>query len=277
MKILVPIKRVADPDNVNKIKVVDNGKKVSSEGLEWKINPFDEYALEAALRLNEDGLSKKVLGDTIVVSIGPEEVTQQLRQCLAMGASKAILVNGRDEDLDAYIVAEVLVKIYEREKPDLIIMGKQAVDGDSNLVGQILAEKLRLPQATFVSGIEVPKEGGWAFVSRETDGGSTFEKVYFPAVITVDLRIVAPTAVKNNITPLDKVTYQEGPRFASAKGIIMAKKKPLEQISLSDLGVSTQIKIEYVKFETPPPRKAGIKVSSIPELVEKLHKEAKVI
>lgn len=276
MKILVPIKRVADPDNVNKVKIINNGLKVSTEGLEWKINPFDEYAFETALRLTENGETKQVLGETIVVSIGSKEVEHQLRTCLAIGATKAILVSGEDEQMDSYVVAEILAKVYEKEKPDLIIMGKQAVDGDSNQVGQILAEKLGLPQATFVSQIEMPKEGGCATVTRETDGGSTKEKVYFPSIITVDLRISSPKAVNNNITPSSK-EYQEGLRLPSAKGIVMAKKKTIEQLTPDSLGVNIKTRVKYLRFEPPPVRKGGMVVGTVQDLVQKLHNEKKVI
>jgi len=232
------VKRVADPDNANKMKISADGTKVTSEGLEWKLNPFDEYAVETALRLNEKGGSGDKLGETIVISIGPPDVQQTLRQPLAMGADRGIHVAGEDEKLDSVLVARALKAIVEAEKPDLVLMGKQAVDGDSNTAGQMLAEMLGWPMATFAMSIEAVDGGKALKVGREVDTGVLTLKVTLPAVVTVDLRIVTPTSVKNGVTPADH-KYNEGARYASLKGIMAAKKKPIEQKSLADLGVTS--------------------------------------
>jgi electron transfer flavoprotein beta subunit len=275
VKILVPVKRVADPDNANKMKVSPDGSKVTSEGLEWKLNPFDEYAVETALRLNEKAGSGDKLGDTIVVSLGPAEVATTLRQPLAMGADRAILIAAEDEKLDSLLVARALKAIVDKEKPDLVLMGKQAVDGDSNTAGQMLAELLGWPMATFAMSIE--SEGKTLKVGREVDTGVLTVKLTLPALVTVDLRIVAPSAVKNGVTPADH-KYNEGARYASLKGIMAAKKKPIEQMSLSDVAVSGPPAVQYSKFELPAARSGKVTyVQSVQELVEKLRTQAKVI
>ncbi len=277
MKILVPMKRVADPDNANKVQIVDSGAKVSSEGLEWKPNPFDEYAVEAGLRLLEEGVgSGKLRGEIVVATIGPGDVTQQVRQCLAMGANRGIIVDGADENLDSTVVARTLAKLVEKESPDLVLMGKQAVDGDSNQTAQILAEMLGWPQATFAGKIEAPADLGAATVIREVDGGAATVTVKFPAVISVDLRIVTPEGVKNNVTPADK-PYQDGPRYASLRGIMKAKKKPIDTYSLADLGVDAALRVNTLSFTQPPARSAGVIIETVEELVQKLKDEAKVL
>ncbi|MDJ0765285.1 MAG: electron transfer flavoprotein subunit beta/FixA family protein [Myxococcota bacterium] len=277
MKILVPMKRVADPDNANKVKINAEGTAVSSEGLEWKPNPFDEYAVETALRILEDNVgSGNLRGEILVASIGPNDVTQQVRQCLAMGADRGILVDGNDVDLDATVVARTLAKLVEKESADLVIMGKQAVDGDSNQTAQILAEILGWPQATFAGKIEVPADLSSATVVREVDGGAATVSVTFPAVISVDLRIVAPEGVKNNVTPADKA-YQDGPRYAALRGIMKAKKKPIDTYSFADLGVDTTRFVNTVSFSQPPARTAGVIVETVEQLVQKLKDEAKVL
>lgn len=277
MKILVPVKRVADPDNANKMKVSPDGKKVTSEGLEWKLNPFDEYAVETALRLNEKGGTNDKLGETVVVSIGGADVAQTLRQPLAMGADRAILVGADDEQLDSVLVARALAGLVEKEKPDLVLMGKQAVDGDSNTAGQMLAELLGWPMATFAMSIEVADGGKALKVGREVDTGVMNVKVTLPAVVTVDLRIVTPTSVKNGVTPAEH-KYNEGARYASLKGIMAAKKKPIDQVQLGDLGAAGQPVVQYSKFELPPARSGAVTyVESVQELVEKLRTQAKVL
>jgi electron transfer flavoprotein beta subunit len=276
VKILVPMKRVADPDNANKVKISANATRVTSEGLEWKPNPFDEYAVEAALRILEEAVGAGNLrGEVIVVSIGPDEVTQQIRQCLAMGASRGILVQGNDDELDSVVVARTLAKIVEKEKPDLLLMGKQVVDGDSNQVSQMVAHMLGWPQATFAGHIEAPADLASLRVIREVDGGAATVSVKMPAVVSVDLRIVTPAGVKNGVaTGKD---YQDGPRYASLKGIMAAKKKPIETTTLSALGVDTNRWVDTVSFSAPPARKAGVKVETVEELVSKLRNEAKVL
>ncbi len=277
MKILVSIKRVSDPDNANKVKVAADGSKVTTEGLEWKPNPFDEYAIEAALRLNENGKTGEKLGETIVVSIGPAEAAQTIRQTLAMGADRGILVKAEDADLDGAVVARTLKALVDKEKPDIVVMGKQAVDGDSNTAGQVLAELLGWPMATFAAGIATTDGGKTFVVAREVDTGVLTVKVTAPAVITVDLRIVTPASVKNGVTPADHA-YAEGPRYASLKGIMAAKKKPIEETTLAALGVDAKTVTKYVKFEAPPARKGvAVFVETAAELVAKLHNDAKVL
>lgn len=274
MKILVPLKRVADPDNANKVKV--NGGKLDTTGLEWKPNPFDEYAVETALRLTENGANPKARqGEVVVVTFGPKEAETTLRGALATGADRAIRVDATDEQLDGDVVARALKALVEKEKPDLVLLGKQAVDGDSNQVGQLLAEYLGWPQATFAGTIKSEDDKSLV-VGREVDGGTINLRVTLPAVVSVDLRIVAPKSVKSKFTP-DTHTYADGVRFAALMAIMAAKKKPLAEMKLADLVSDATLKIKYTGFELPPARKAGIKVKSVAELVEKLKSEAKVL
>jgi electron transfer flavoprotein beta subunit len=272
VKILVPVKRVSDPDNANKVKVSADGKSVTTDGLEWKPNPFDEYAVETALRLNENAKGGEKLGETVVVTLGPKDSAQTLRQALAMGADRGILVEAEDGKLDSLVVARALKALVEKEKPDLVLMGKQAVDGDSNATGQILAELLGWPMATFAMSVKTSDGGKTLLVGREVDTGVLTLKVQTPAVVTVDLRIVAPKAVQNGATPADH-EYADGARYASLKGIMAAKKKPIAEEKLSDAATGTS----YVKFELPPARKAGVVVESVDDLVAKLKNEAKVL
>lgn len=273
MKILVPIKRVADPDNANKVKV--NAGKLDTTGLEGKPNPFDEYAVETALRLTENGANPKArLGEVVVVTFGPKDAETTLRGALATGADRAIRVDATDDQLDGDIVARALKAIVDKEKPDLVLAGKQAVDGDSNQVGQLLAEYLGWPQATFVGSIRSEDDKSLV-VGREVDGGTIKLQVTLPAVLTVDLRIVASQSVASKHSPSHK--YPEGVRFAALMAIMAAKKKPLTEMKLSDLVSDAALKITYGGFELPPARKAGIKVKSVSELVEKLRSEAKVL
>ena len=276
MKILVPLKRVADPDNANKVKIAPDGKKVTSEGLEWKLNPFDEYAVEAALRITENAATNARLGEVVVVSLGPAEAKQQVTQALAMGADRGLLIDATDDQLDASVVVDTLEKLVAAEKPDLLLVGKQVVDGDSNQVAQMLAARLGWPQATFAAKIETDAGLKTAVVVREVDGGVSKLKVTLPAVISVDLRIVAPEGVKNGNTPADK-KYNEGPRYPSLKGIMQAKKKPLALKKLADFGVTANPRLAYLKFEAPAARKAGVKVPDVETLVAKLKNEARVV
>jgi electron transfer flavoprotein beta subunit len=274
VKILVPVKRVTDPDNANKMKVSADGGRVTSDGLEWKLNPFDEYAVETALRLNENAADGSKLGEVIVVSIGPDEVQTTLRQPLAMGADRGILIKAEDGDIDSGVVARALKSVVESEKPDLVLMGKQAVDGDSNSAGQMLAELLDWPMATFAMSIH--GHGEALTVGREVDTGVLTVKVTLPAVVTVDLRIVSPKAVQNGKTP-DSHVYNEGARYASLKGIMAAKKKAIDVKSLADVGGGAA-SVKYAKFELPPARSGQVKyVADVAELVNKLKTEAKVI
>ena len=275
MKILVPLKRVADPDNANKVKIPDSGDQVDTSGLEWKINPFDEYALESALRLTEDGKApKKRLGEVVVVTLGPKDCETTLRSALATGADRAIRIDAEDAQLDGGIVAKALKTVVDAEKPDMILMGKQAVDGDTNQVGQELAELLDYPMATFAATIQ--EEDGGALVSREVDGGVCTLRLKNPCVVTVDLRIVNPESVYSLKT--DKAfKYNEGVRFAALPAIMKAKKKPLDVKPLAEVAGDQGITTKYLRFEPPPTRQAGVKVKDVPELVSKLAGEAKVV
>lgn len=273
MKILVTVKRIPDP--AQKVKLKDNALDLAAAN--WQVNQFDEYAVETALRLTEDGAAPASrLGSVTVVSMGPQDVQQQLRAALAMGADKAIRVDVKDEDLDARLVALALQKIVEREKPDLVLMGKLAADNEGNDVGQRLAGLLGWAQATFACSIAGADAGKALVVGREVDNGVELKKVQLPAVVTVDLRIIAPQAVKNGKTAA-AFAYPEGPRYASLKGIRAAKDKPIETVTLAALGVAGGLKVKTQKVELPPARGAGKKVGSVAELVEKLHSEAKVI
>ncbi len=275
MKILVPLKRVADPDNANKVKIPASGDKVETIGLEWKPNPFDEYALETALRLTEDGKAPKVrAGEVVVVTFGPKETEQTLRAALATGADRAARVDVTDDKLDGDLVARALKSLVEKEKPDLVLLGKQAVDGDSNQVAQILAELLDWPVATFAATIR--EEQGGLLVGREVDGGVLSVRLKFPAVVSVDLRVVAPTSVYS-LKTAPTFKYNDGVRFAALPAIMAAKKKPLVEVKLGELAPDQGLKVQYAKFEAPPARKAGIKVKDVADLVNRLQNEAKAL
>ena len=277
MKILVPVKRVCDPDNANKVKVTADGSAVTTEGLEWKPNPFDEYAVETALRLNENAAKNEKLGEIIVVSLGPTEVAQTLRQMLAMGADRAILVEADDRDLDSLVVARALAAIVQKENPDLVLLGKQVVDGESNAVGQMLAELLGWPMATAAMAIALSDGDKTLRVGREVDTGVLTLAIKTPAVVTVDLRIVTPEAIKNGQTP-DSHKYNEGARYASLKGIMQAKKKPIDQLTLASLGIDTALSTNYAHFALPPKRGGSVVfVESVDALIDKLHNVAKLI
>jgi electron transfer flavoprotein beta subunit len=275
VKILVPVKRVADPDNANKVTIPAGGARVDTTGMEWKANPFDEYALEAALRLTENGQQPKArAGEVVAVTFGTKDCEATLRSSMATGADKAIRIEAEDDKLDGHLVARALKTLVEQEKPDLVLLGKQAVDGDTNQVGQILAEQLGWPMATFVATIQ--EEQGALLCGREVDGGTLMVRVKLPAVVTVDLRIVAPTSVYS-LKTAKTFKYNEGVRFASLPAIMQAKRKPLALKALKDLAADQTLKIKYVRFEPPPARKAGIKVPDVATLVDKLKNEAKVL
>ena len=275
LKILVPVKRVADPANANKVKISDGA--IDEAGLESKMNPFDEWSLEAALRLTENADDKSRQGEIVLISIGPAEAMQTIRQGLAMGAERGILVSGSDDKLDSAAVANVLKAIYEKEKPDIVFLGKQSADGDSNVAGTLLASMLNLPLVNYVSAIKV--DGDALKVKRELDTGLQTIKVKTPCVLTSSDRILAPDSVKNGITS-DDFRYPEadGGRYTSLKGIMQAKKKPVEEIAIADLGVEASTKIEYTAFSLPPAKSGqAVFVESATELVEKLKTEAKVL
>ena len=279
MKILVPVKRVADPDNANKVKVSGDAKHVTSEGLEWKMNPFDEWSLEAALRLTEDASAKSRVGEVILVSIGPKDAVQTIRQGLAMGAERGILVEANDDDLDSHVVAQVLAKIAEKEGVDVVFLGKQSADGDSNVAGTKVAEFLGWPIVNYAMHIETADEGKTFEVKRELDIGQQTLKVTAPCVFTSSDRILQPESVKNGVTPADfAYPSSEGGRYASLKGIMQAKKKPVEETTFEALGVEAKRVNEYVAFELPPKRSGNVQfVETVDELVEKLRTEAKVL
>ena len=280
MKILVTLKRVADPDNANKVKIPSAAgalaPKIETAGLEWKPNPFDEYAIETALRLTENGTAPKVrLGEVVVCTFGPAECDQTLRGALATGCDKAIRVDATDDQLDGDIVARGLAKICEQIKPDLVLLGNQTADAETAQVAQLLAEYLGWPQVTFAGHIE--NQGNTALkIGRTVDGGVMWVKATLPAVVAVDDRVVLPQNVLSAPTPATH-KYQYGIRFAPLPAIMQAKKKPLEVKKLADLGVEPKTTIKYVGFEAPPARKAGVKVKDVAELVSKLKNEAKVL
>jgi electron transfer flavoprotein beta subunit len=251
VKILATVKRVPDPET--NIKVKPDGSGIVSDNIKWVINPFDEIAIEEALRIKE-----KVAGSEVVlVSVGAKVVQEQLRTGLAMGADRAIVVI-TDDVLDPLAVARVLVKIAESEKPDVIILGKQAIDDDTNAAGQMLAELLGWPQATFASKIELGDGQKSVRVSREVDGGLETVTLPLPGIITADLRL-------------------NEPRYASLPGIMKARKKEMKEIPIADLGVDATPRVKILKMDPPSKRQAGKKVESVEELVRLLHTEAKVI
>jgi electron transfer flavoprotein beta subunit len=275
VKILVPMKRVPDP--AQKAKIKDG--HIDLTGASWIVNTFDEYAIETALRLLENGAENTRIagGELVVVTLGPDDAAKELRTCLAMGADRAIHVVCKDEEIDALAVVKVLQGVIAAEKSDVVIMGKQAVDGDVNQVGQMLAGKLGWPQATFAASIELSGDKASLTVGREVDGDVEYKKVPLKSVITVDLRIVAPRAVKNGVTPESHNYSGEGARLPSLKGIMAAKKKPMAQAKLADYGAAPSPMIQEQSVALPPPRAAGQIVADIPTLVKKLADEAKVL
>ena len=273
MKILVPVKRV--PDSTQKIKLKDGA--IDLTGATWIVNTFDEYAVETALRLLENGeTNTRIGGEIVVVSIGPADAAKELRTALAMGADRAIHVVADDKQLDSLAVVKILSAIIATEKPDVVIMGKQAVDGDANQVGQMLAGKLNLPQATFAATIELAADKKSMLVGREVDGGVEYKRVNLPAIVTVDLRIVAGKSVQNGTTPATFAYQGDGARLQSLKGIMAAKKKPLETKTLADYGVG-EPSIRELSVTLPPARAAGQFVADVPTLVKKLVEEAKAL
>ena len=283
MKILVPIKRVADPDNASKLKVSGDGSAVTSEGLEWKMNPFDDWSLEAALRLTENAAEKNArVGEVVLVSIGPnDEHTQRIiREGLAKGAERGILVEAEDGSLDSGVVAAILKALVDKESPDLVVMGKQAADGDSNVAGTVLADKLGWPVINYAMKIKTNDDGKTLEVQRELDTGVATVKVTGPAVFTTSDRILQTDSVKNGVTPDDHeyAKLEVGGRYASLKGIMQAKKKPIDATSVADLGVDAGKTLNYTKFELPPARSGETTfVEDVADLVDKLHNTAKVI
>ncbi len=265
LKILVTAKRVEDPES--KIRVMPDGSGIVTEGVNYKMNPFDEIAVEEALRLVE-----KHGGEVVVASVGGDRSVTEIRAALAMGAGRGVLVKHAGS-LDPFVVSAILAKVFAQEKPDLVILGKQSIDDDQNQVGQYLAERLGLAQATFASktesleseeeqkrqpGLVLSADGKHLRVRREVDGGVETLEVALPAVVTTDLRL-------------------NKPRFASLPGIMKAKKKEVREIAADSLGVDLAPKVVVKKLEEPPRRKGGVKVRDVEELWAKLHGEAKVL
>ena len=242
MKLLVPVKRVIDYNVKPRVKM--DGSGVDLANVKMSMNPFDEIAVEEAIRLKEKGVATEI----VAVSIGPAKAQETLRTALAMGADRAILVVS-DTEVEPLGVAKLLAKIVEEEAPGLVILGKQAIDDDNNATGQMLAALLGWPQGTFASKVEVSDS---ATVTREVDGGLETVKLKLPAVVTTDLRL-------------------NEPRYASLPNIMKAKSKPLATKSPGDYGVDVARRLETLKVVEPAKRQAGIKVGSVDELVEKLH------
>ncbi len=249
MKLLVPVKRVVDA-NV-KVRVKSDGTGVELANVKMAMNPFDEIAVEEAIRLKEAGIATEV----VAVSCGPQACQETLRTALALGADRAILVE-TDAELQPLAVAKLLKAIAAKESPQLVVMGKQAIDDDNNQTGQMLAALLGWPQATFASKVKI--EGGQAQVTREVDGGLETVAIKLPAVVTTDLRL-------------------NEPRYVTLPNIMKAKKKPLGTLKPDALGVDVAPRLATLRVEEPPKRKSGVKVPDAKALVEKLKNEAKVI
>jgi electron transfer flavoprotein beta subunit len=249
MKVLVPVKRVIDY-NV-KVRVKSDGTGVETANVKMSMNPFDEIGIEEALRLREAGSAEEV----IAVSIGVPQCQETIRTALAMGADRGVLVE-TEEDAEPLTVAKILKAVIEKEGPEIVILGKQAIDDDSNQTGQMLSALLGWSQATFASNIELGD--GSADITREVDGGLETIKVKLPVVVTTDLRL-------------------NEPRYASLPNIMKAKKKPIDKMSPADLGVDMTPRLKTLSVVEPTKREGGVKVESVEELVEKLRNEAKVI
>jgi electron transfer flavoprotein beta subunit len=249
MKVLVPVKRVVDKDV--KIRVKQDGTGVELANVKMSMNPFDEIAVEEAIRLKEAGKATEI----VAVSIGPQQATETIRTALAMGADRGILVKV-DRAVEPLTVAKILKAVAEAEKPGLVILGKQAIDDDCNQTGQMLSALLGWPQGTFASKLAI--DGDAVTVTREVDGGLQTIRLNGPAVVTADLRL-------------------NEPRYASLPNIMKAKKKPIEEKSPGDYGVDPAPRLEVLKTTEPPGRKAGAKVGSVAELVGKLKNEAGVL
>jgi electron transfer flavoprotein beta subunit len=249
MKVLVPVKRVVDY-NV-KIRVKADGSGVELANVKMSMNPFDEIAVEEAIRLKEAGTATEI----VAVSIGPQQASETIRTALAMGADRGILVK-TDAPVEPLAVAKILKALVDAEKPGLVILGKQAIDDDSNQTGQMLAALLGWPQGTFASKLAI--DGDAISVTREVDGGLQTVKLKSPAIVTTDLRL-------------------NEPRYASLPNIMKAKKKPIDEKTPADVGVDIAPRLEILKTVDPPGRKAGVKVASVAELVAKLKNEAGVL
>ena len=250
MKVVIPVKRTPDP--YGKIRLTSDGR-VDDSDIKWVVNPFDEIAIEEAVRLRENGLDIEI----ITVSVGTSHVVEQLRVSLAMGADRSVHVE-YEGDIDPGIVSFFLSKVIEQESADLVLMGKQAIDGDYGQVGGRLAGLLNWPQATFASNISIDESNRVVEVAREIDSGQETIRLKLSAVVTVDLRL-------------------NEPRYVALPAIIKARSKPIDTISASELGTPPDLQISIVKLEEPPARKAGRKVGSVGELISVLKNEAKVV
>ncbi len=251
MKILVMCKQVPDPDI--KVKLNADGTGINTDGMKFVVNPFDEIANEEALRIHE----KNGGAEVVVLGIGPKDITTQIRSCLAMGSNRGIHVV-TDDVIDPDNVARIIQKVMDDEKPDLVLIGKQAVDDDSGQAGQILSALTGYPQACYASEIVLDDGKTKATVTREIDGGLETIDVNFPAIITADLRL-------------------NEPRYASLPNIMKAKRKEIKALSLDDLGFTPSPKVKLISLTAPPERQAGVIVKTVDELVDKLINEAKVI
>ncbi|MFL2660973.1 MAG: electron transfer flavoprotein subunit beta/FixA family protein [Alphaproteobacteria bacterium] len=251
MKALVCVKRVIDY-NV-KIRVKSDKSGVETENVKMSMNPFDEIAVEEAVRMKE----KKQLDEIIILSIGSEKSQETIRSGLAMGGDRGILIKSDNDQLEPLNVAKLIKKICEKESPDLLVLGKQAIDDDCNQTGQILATLLNIPQATFASKL-VKNDDGTIDVTREVDGGLETIRVKTPCVITTDLRL-------------------NEPRYASLPNIMKAKQKKIETLDINALGIDIKNRLEVIEVNEPPERKPGIKVEDVDSLVEKLKNEAKIL
>ena len=249
MKVLVPVKRVIDYNVKIRVKADQTG--VETANVKMSMNPFDEIAVEEAVRLQEAGTATEI----VAVSIGPQQCQETIRTALAMGADRGILIQ-TDDEVQPLAVAKLLKAVVDKESPELVILGKQAIDDDSNQTGQMLAALLGWSQATFASKLDI--EDGSANVTREIDGGLETIKVTMPCIVTTDLRL-------------------NEPRYASLPNIMKAKKKPIDQMAPGDLGVDTAPRLTTLKVVEPPKRESGVRVEDVTHLVDKLKNEAKVI
>ena len=251
MKVLVPIKRV--PDYEMRAKISGTGDAIQTEGIKWIINPFDEIAVEEALKMKDQRADLEI----VVVTVGPQAASEQLRSALAMGADRGVHIV-TEQNIDSEAAAALLAAVYRKDQYQLIIMGKQAIDSDANQTGQLLSAELDLPQATFASKVVVNADWSAAAVTREVDGGLETIEITLPGVITTDLRLNTP-------------------RYVTLPNIVKAKKKPIEELTPDALGTAVSPAVKVVALSYPAARKAGVKVASVSELVDKLKNEAKCI
>ena len=272
LKILVTVKRIPDPEENLKFA---NGA-IDTSSAKWVPNAFDEYAVETALRLAEQVGKKDRLAEIVVLSVCPKAQRQHLTTFLAMGADRGVIVDADDTALDSQSIAKLIAAVFKKEECDLLIAGKLSQDTEGNEVAQRAAGLLGLPSATFAATVEWERDANTVKVAREVEDGVETKRVPIPSVLSVDLRIVLPTSVKNNATAADHA-YQEGPRLASLRGITMAKRKKVDVLTPADLGVEVGCAVTAPSLDPPPSRAAGQIVDSPEALVEKLSAEAKVL